>query len=129
MIKLDLKRITVRPDRSYSGKYLGVQKSGAFVFNFNSSEHLKLSTEVKAVFFQDQDNKADWYVGFGKDGDYPLFKKDESKGRMSYSFCNSALRDRFLESYGLEKKTFRLLVADNPTIVEEKELYKVERVV
>ena len=127
-MRLDLKRITVRPVRSGSSeKFIGIQKSGAITFSFAMAEHFGLTKDMKAVFFQDQENLADWYLGFGEGGDYALKEKYKYKGRKNFQFSNSALRDKILESLGLEKRSIRLKVADEPIEVEGKKLYKLER--
>lgn len=121
MIKLDIRRVVVTNSRS-SGKYVRLSSNGQIAVSADAVRDLEIDDTDKAVFFQDRNNRKDWYFSFGKEGDYVLkgYKKsDDARG-----FSNAGLRDEILHSLNLPKKTYRLWLSKDPVELEGKKLWK-----
>ncbi len=121
MIKIDLRRVVATSSKSI-GQYIRISANGQIAISGDTVRELGIKEDDKAVFFQDNNNPKHWYFAFGKEGDY-LIKRTGKKNVDTMAFSSSGLRDLFLQSLDLPKKTVRLWLAKEPVEVEGKKLW------
>lgn len=118
---MKLKKIEFTPTHAKKGgpPALRVAKGGVFSFNKSLMEHLKLKAGSGVDFFQDEEEKKDWYIRLDPNSKNKVRAKKDAPGVI---FNNAQLAQHFLESAEVNEESYSFPVCKEPTKVG-KELY------
>lgn len=91
--------------------------SNLIMFNSKAVELLKIDTNTKVEFVQDQQHPKDWYIALSGEG-YQL-----RKTKFTYMMTSKKICDTIRKSIGIDKGYFTLRVCTEPVITSDLIMY------